>query len=238
MADALRKSGRDIVFGACEWGGRQPWKWAFVAGAQVWRTTGDVRDKWKDIGEGGCGILDIIDQNANLDRYARVGGWNDMDMLIVGLYGKKGPSGDLGGIGCSDIEYQTQMSMWCMMSSPLATSNDIRNMNDATKKILMNKEIIALNQDLLGKQCEQKIQNDIWNVFTKELSGGDYAVAILNRGNETANMKLAFEELGLSGKFEIRDLWEHKSIGKSKKWSGPIKKHETKVFRLKKIAIR
>ncbi len=235
MADALRQSGRDIAFGVCEWGGRHPWKWASSVGGQVWRTTGDIRDKWKDTGTGGYGILDIIDANAELDKYAVSGGWNDMDMLIAGLYGKKGPSGDLGGTGCSDIEYQTQMSIWCMMSSPLATSNDIRNMNDATKRILLNKEIIDINQDASGKQCQQKIKDKVWNIFTKELANGDYALAILNRSDTIQNFKLVFDKIGLTGKYEIRDVWEHKSIGHGKKWNGQVKKHETKVFRLRKI---
>lgn len=168
MADALRNSGRDIVFGICEWGGRQPWMWGAKAGGQLWRTTGDVRDKWKDItNSGGWGILDIIDTNKHLDAFAGSGCWNDMDMLVVGLNGKKGPSGDFGGIGCTYTEYQTQMSLWCMMCSPLAVSNDIRTMGEPTKRILMNKEVIALNQDSLGLQCRLVSSNDTFEVFVK-----------------------------------------------------------------------
>ena len=137
MADALSKSGRDITFGICEWGGRQPYLWAYQAGGQVWRTTYDIRDMWKDtLHQGGIGILDDINQNADLHAYAGPGHWNDMDMLVVGLYGKGGPSSDLGGVGCNDIEYETQMSMWCMLGSPLAMSNDLRNVNAATRRIL------------------------------------------------------------------------------------------------------
>ncbi len=235
MSEALRHSGRDIAFGVCEWGQRQPWKWAAVVGGQVWRTTGDVRDKWKSLTlDSGYGIFDIIDINAGLNSFAGRGHWNDMDMLVVGLYGRKGPSSDLGGVGCSDIEYQTQMSIWCMMASPLAASNDIRNMNDATKRILLNKEIIALNQDRLGKQCERKINTKTWNVFTKQLANGDYALAILNRWDKALDFRVLFSEVGLSGKYEIRDLWAHKIIGKDKEWKGRILSHETKVFRLKK----
>jgi alpha-galactosidase len=241
MSEALRKSGREIAFGVCEWGVRQPWKWAAAAGGQLWRTTGDVRDKWKNLNttlhpnSAGYGILDIIDDNAALNPYAGPGRWNDMDMLVVGLYGKKGPSGDLGGVGCNDVEYQSQMSMWCMMASPLAASNDVRKMNEATKRILLNKEVIALNQDVLGKQCERKIKNETWNVFVKHLANGDYALAILNRSAEAQNFSLAFDEVGLPDKYEIRDLWAHQTIGKGKKWKGQVLRHETKVFRLKKI---
>jgi alpha-galactosidase len=239
MSDALRNCGRDISFGICEWGERQPWKWAAVAGGQVWRTTGDVRDKWKNLNTtsdpnaAGFGILDIIDSNAPLNNYAGTGHWNDMDMLVVGLYGKKGPSSDLGGVGCNDIEYQSQMSLWCMMNSPLAASNDIRNMNAVTKNILTNKEVIALNQDALAKQCERKINDDTWNIFIKQLVNGDYALAILNRSEKAQRYTLKFSELGLLGKYEIRDLWNHKELGKMLQWNGLILSHETKLFRIK-----
>jgi alpha-galactosidase len=158
-----------------------------------------------------------------------------MDMLLVGLYGKEGPSSANGGIGCNDIEYQTQMSLWCMMASPLASSNDLRSMNAATKNILMNEEVIALNQDVLGKQCERKIQNDSWNVFVKPLKNGDVAVAILNRGSAAAGYILNFAEIGLTDKYEIRDVWQHKIVGKGKKWKGKVQSHETIVLRLKKL---
>jgi len=242
IADALHNSGRDITLGICEWGDRVPWLWAANVGGQLWRTTADVRDKWKttrsytkanELHGIGAGILDITDMNAELWQYAGPGRWNDMDMLVVGLYGKKGPSGDLGGTGCSDIEYQSQMSLWCMLASPLAATNDIRNMNDATKHILLNKEIIAINQDVLGKQAERKLNNETWNVFVKPLANGDYAVAILNRSDTPGKFSLNFSDIGLYNKYEVRDVWAHTIIG-SKKWTGVIKSHETKVFRLKK----
>ena len=240
IAVALRNSGREIVLGVCEWGMRKPWLWAAQAGGQLWRTTGDIRDKWMDLsGKGKVdfnwnGILNTADQNAELYPYAGPGGWNDMDMLLVGLYGKEGPSSTKGGVGCNDTEYQTQMSLWCMMNSPLAASNDLRKMNEATKNILMNPEIIALNQDELGKQCIRKINNDNWNIFVKPLKNGDFAVAILNKNSNPQNYELEFSKIGLTGNYEIRDLWLHQNIGKLSKWSGKIGSHETKVFRLVK----
>lgn len=235
MADALRKSGREIVFSVCEWGERQPWLWAANAGGQLWRTTHDVRDKWKRrVGEKwGEGIMDILDVNAELDEYAAPGRWNDPDMLVVGLYGKKGPSGDGGGTGCTDTEYQSQMSLWSMMAAPLIATNDVRNMSEATKRILLNEALIAVNQDALGKQAERVVKNDVWNVFVKPLANGDYAVAILNRSDAAQKISMDFKELGLEGKYEVSDLWEHKNISNSKGWKGEVQSHETKVFRLK-----
>jgi alpha-galactosidase len=240
MADALRDSGREIVFGVCEWGLRKPWLWAGQMGGQLWRTTGDIRDKWTNIDEpeknpfNWNGILNTADQNANLYSYAGPGRWNDMDMLLVGLYGRKGPSSTRGGVGCNDTEYQTQMSLWCMMASPLAASNDIRNMNEATKKILMNEEIIAINQDPLGKQCIRKINNKDISVYLKILQNGEKAIAIVNKSNGPKTYNLNFASLGLMFEYQLRDVWEHADLGKAKSWEGEIKSHETKVFRLKK----
>ncbi len=236
MADALRNSDRDIAFGICEWGERKPWLWAAKAGGQLWRTTGDVRDKWKRLPseKWGEGIMDIVDVNADLAQYAGPGHWNDPDMLVVGLYGKKGPSGDGGGVGCNDTEYQSQFSLWAMMNAPLIPTNDLRNMNETTKRILLNDEVIALNQDALGKQAERKIKNEVWNIFVKPLANGDYAIAVLNRSDATQTSAINFSDVGLEGKFEIRDLWQHKNIGNAKKWKGKVLSHETKLFRLKK----
>jgi alpha-galactosidase len=238
MADALRKSGRDIAFGICEWGDRKPWHWAAQAGGQLWRTTADVRDKWKrkTTEKWGEGILDILDVNARLHPYSGPGHWNDADMLVVGLYGKKGPSGDGGGTGCTDVEYQSQMSLWCMMASPLAATNDLRNMNAATKNILLNKDAIAINQDALGKQAERKIHTDTLDVFVKPLAGGDIGLAILNRSDVAQTFNLSFHLLDLYGMYTIDDVWvAEKKIKKGKKWKALLQSHETKLLRLSKI---
>ena len=229
MADALRNSGRQIVFSICEWGGRQPWFWAAGVGGQLWRTTGDVRDSWKS-------LMYNLDINAKLESHAGPGHWNDPDMLIVGLRGSKGPAGDLGGTGCNDIEYQSNMSLWCIMASPLIATNDVRNMNEEVRRILLNDEAIAIDQDVLGKQGERKISDSVWNIFVKPLANGDYAIAILNRSGATQTASVNFSDLGLDGKYEIRDLWQHKVIEKKEKnWKGKVVSHETKLFRLKKV---
>ncbi len=229
MADALRNCGRQITFSICEWGGRQPWFWAANVGGQLWRTTSDVRDSWKS-------MTYNLDINAELETHAGPGHWNDPDMLIVGLRGNKGPSSDLGGTGCNDIEYQSNMSLWSIMASPLIATNDVRNMNEETKRIILNDEVIAIDQDILGKQAERKIKNDVWNVFVKPLANGDYAITVLNTSNSTQASAINFSDLGLNDKYEIRDLWQHKNLGKANKWKGKVLSHETKLFRLKKIA--
>lgn len=236
MAQALRKSGRDIFFGICEWGPREPWNWGAEIGGQSWRTTFDIRDKWIDVeGKGGVGIYNVVDKNAGLTKFAGPGKWNDGDMLVAGLHGTKGPSSAFKGVGCTQAEYQSQMSLYSILNSPLYASCDIRKMDNEAKAIFTNEEVIALNQDPLGKQAERKINNAIWDVFIRPLANGDYAIAVLNKSSVIQDAKVNFLELGLEGKYQLKDLWQHKIIGTANKWNGKVISHETKVFRLKKI---
>ncbi|MBS1571143.1 MAG: glycoside hydrolase family 27 protein [Bacteroidetes bacterium] len=243
MSEAIKKTGKNIVFGICEWGDREPWLWAKKSGGQLWRTTADVRDKWysgqkntkpHELHGHGAGILDILNINGGLDVFAGPGGWNDPDMLVVGLYGKKGPSGDLGGIGCTDTEYQSQMSLWCMMSAPLMITCDVRNMNEITKKILTNKDIIAIDQDVLGIQAKRKIYNDTWQVFVKPLANGDIALAVLNTSNNSKNISLDLNSLGISEKNQAFDVWTKQKIKLKNDFTVSVNSHETKVYRFSK----
>ena len=232
MAEALQQSGRDIALGICEWGQRQAEEWCEEVGGQLWRTSYDVRDMWKDtLHQGGMGILDIINITAPLASYARPGQWPDMDMLVVGLNGKGGPSSDLGGKGCTYTEYQTQMSLWCMLSSPLALSNDLRNMNDEDRRILLNKEVIAINQNPLGRAAVRKVNLATHQIFVRELSGGRHAVALMNTGDKPLKLTADFRALGLESKYRLRDVWQHKQVAaRASKWSGTVAPHEAKVW--------
>lgn len=244
MSQALQKSGRNIVFSICEWGDREPWLWAKKSGGQLWRTTADVRDKWfsgtlpkvpGDLHGSGAGILDIVNINGGLHAYAGPGGWNDPDMLVVGLYGKKGaPSSDLGGKGCTDIEYQSQMSLWCMMAAPLMITCDVRTMNEATRNILTNKEIIAIDQDKLGIQAERKINNSEFQVFVKPLENGDVALAILNISDQTKTIELDLASLGIVEKAKGVEVWTKEKIGYKSKMKFSVASHQTKVYRFSK----
>ena len=231
MADALQNSGRKIVLGVCEWGQLNPEKWARQAGGSLWRVSFDVRDMWKDIVKlGGMGIIDIINVTEPLYKYAGPGHWLDMDMLVVGLDGKGGPSSDLGGIGCTYTEYQTQMSMWCMFASPLAMSHDILNENAATRRILLNKEIIAINQDALGKAARLVQRIGECRVYHRQLTNNRQAIAIMNPSDKAQRISLPLSFLGKSAKYDFRDVWEHKNTSVKKAWEGKLEAHETKVF--------
>lgn len=234
MAQALQHSGRDIVLGVCEWGQRQCEEWCEEVGGQLWRTSYDVRDIWKATHPGARGIIDIINITAPLASYARKGQWPDMDMLVVGLNGKGGPSSDLGGTGCTYTEYQSQMSMWCMLSSVLALSNDLRHLTDEDRRILLNRDLIAINQDQLGKAAERKVNADTHQIFVRPLADGSHAVAILNTADKHLSLTADFTKLGLSGRYSVYDAWQHRTIArKASKWKGNVEAHETKVFILK-----
>ena len=231
MADALQNSGRKIVLGVCEWGQLNPEKWARQAGGSLWRVSFDVRDMWKDIvKQGGMGIIDIINVTEPLYKYAGPGHWLDMDMLVVGLDGKGGPSSDLGGVGCTYTEYQTQMSMWCMFASPLAMSHDILNENAATRRILLNKEVIAINQDALGKAARLVQRIGECRVYHRQLTNNRQAIAIMNPSDKAQRISLPLSFLGKSAKYDFRDVWEHKNTSVKKAWEGKLEAHETKVF--------
>ena len=235
MANALQKSGRNIALGICEWGQRQCEEWCEEVGGQLWRTTYDVRDMWKDVvKQGGMGILDIVNITAPLAKYVRPGQWPDMDMLVVGLRGKGGPSSDLGGVGCTQTEYQTQMSMWCMMASPLAMTNDLRKVSEDDRRILLNPEIIAINQDPLGKAAERRVMTGSYQIFVRQLANGSHAVALLNTSDKPLVLTADFARLGIPGKYTIRDVWQHKDIARTaSKWKGRVMPHETRVLVVK-----
>ena len=234
MASALQKSGRDIVLGVCEWGQRQCEEWCEEVGGQLWRTSYDVRDTWKAVEPGAMGIIDIINITAPLAPYARKGQWPDMDMLVVGLNGKGGPSSDLGGKGCSYTEYQSQMSMWCMLSSVLALSNDLRHLTAEDRRILLNRDLIAINQDVLGKAAERKVNAATYQIYVRPLADGSHAVAILNTADKRLSLTADFAKLGLSHQYSVYDAWQHRTIArKASKWKGNVEPHEIKVFILK-----
>lgn len=237
MANALQNSGRDIVLGICEWGQRQCEEWCEQVGGQLWRTSYDVRDMWKDVTkEGGMGIIDIIDVTAPIAANARSGQWPDMDMLVVGLNGKGGPSSDLGGKGCTYTEYQTQMSMWCMLSSVLALSNDLRNLTPDDRRILLNREIIAINQDPLGKAAQRVAHTSSYQLYVKPLADGSHAVAVLNTADKAQTITADFASMGIEGRQTVRDVWQHRDISKgATKWRGSVQPHETKVFVLRNV---
>ena len=236
MGDELKATGRPILFSICEWGPRSPWLWGKDVGGQMWRTSYDVHDFWDKPRNqiSPIGILTSLDVDANLERFAGPGGWNDPDMLVVGLKNK----GNVKGGGCSEIEYRTQMNMWCMLAAPLMIGCDIRNMDNFTKSILLNKDLIGIDQDTLGKQGFRVYRKDGLEAFKKPLSEGRVAIAVLNRNSTVNKITVTYKELELrsSSDFKIYDVWKH---GEVKQLAGvltaDLQPHESQVFILSPI---
>lgn len=236
MGDALKSTGRPIVFSICEWGPRSPWLWGKEVGGNLWRTSYDVGDKWDDPRNehSQIGILTSIDVMCDLERFAGPGGWNDPDMLVIGLAN----SGFIKGGGCTDAEYRTQMSMWSMFSAPLMLGCDVSKMTEATKGILLNKDIIAIDQDPLGKQGFRVYRKDGIEAFKKPLSGNRVAIAFLNRNTKAGKITLSYKELELNQdtKYSIYDVWKHSEISQpAGTFSAEMRSHECQVYVLSAI---
>jgi alpha-galactosidase len=215
MRDALRATGRPIVFSMCEWGRNKPWEWARGVG-HLWRTTGDISDRWDS-------FVRLLDQQAGLEKYAGPGGWNDPDMLEVG-------NG-----GMTTAEYRAHFSLWCLLSAPLIAGNDIRDMTPETKAILTNRDVIALDQDSLGKQGRRIRDDGDLEVWAKWLQSGDIAVALLNRSKQDKEVGVAWTELGLAASAapRVRDLWTRQDHGAVKSVFAPtVPSHDVVLVRV------
>jgi len=199
--DALESSGRDIVFSICEWGSNKPWKWGPETG-NLWRTTGDISDRWES-------VLSILDRSSQYWASAGPGAWNDPDMLEVG-------NG-----GMTNTEYQAHFSLWAIMAAPLMAGNDLREMTAdkrrarATRAILTNEEVIAVDQDSLGVQG-RLVQNDPpeLQVWAKPLADGSTAAVLLNRASVPTPIAVSFRSLGIkTDSASVRDLWAQEDEG-------------------------
>jgi alpha-galactosidase len=222
MRDALDASGRAIVLSICEWGTAKPWLWGKEVGGNLWRTTGDITDKWEGQNkwpDGSCcsnGMLAILDQQVGLQSYAGPGHWNDPDMLEVG-------NG-----GMNEAEYRGHFSLWALLAAPLIAGNDLRDMRPEIHDILTNEEVIAVDQDALGREGERIRKTGDLEVWAKQLRDGSRAVILLNRGTAQQEIAASWEDLGYPTHVSasVRDLWQHKDLGRfTGKFSAPVAAH-------------
>ncbi len=214
MRDALKATGRPIVFSLCEWGESRPWTWARGVG-HLWRTTGDIEDQWSS-------FTRLLDRQVGLEKYAGPGGWNDPDMLEVG-------NG-----GMTTAEYRAHFSLWCVLSAPLLAGNDIRSMTPETREILTNRDVIALDQDPLEQGRRIRKNGDL-EVWVKKLTGGARAAVLFNRGQSAAQMAVSWLELGLPYDAEpvVRDLWAKRDLGRMKAvFTTTVPSHDVVVLRV------
>jgi alpha-galactosidase len=214
MRDALLATGRPIVFSLSVWGVGQPWRWG-PRTANLWRTTSDIKDSWQS-------VMHITPLNARLWRYARPGAWNDPDMLEVG-------NG-----GMTDTEYRTHFSLWAEMAAPLLAGTDVRHMTAATRKILTNRDVIAVDQDHRGVQGHPVLSSGATSVWAKRLAGGDVAVLMLNTGDTPTRVSAPLSRLGLprARSYLVRDLWTHRDALSGPVLTAGVDRHGVAMFRV------
>lgn len=267
LNDRREAEGRTpFVFNICEWGKTSPWLWGAEAGGSSWRATSDAREDW--IGNASRpGVLGGVDEVRRLWMYAGVNRFNDLDMMCIGLHGLGGPSNNIvshmsnGGRieGLTDAQARSQMSLWCMMASPLSLTCDLREnpqgeansgvslpqplITAADIETLTNGEVLAINQDVLGQQAEYMEAlstgtadycSQGYDVYAKDLMEGRMAVAVTNRdGQMQESIRLPLVDLYLQGGavYRCRDVWsKQESEVVDTLATGCMAPYETKVF--------
>jgi len=218
MREALNRIPRDIVYSLCQYGMGNVWEWGAEVGGNCWRTTGDIVDTWQSVSTIGFG-------QAGHEKYAGPGHWNDPDMLVVGLVGW-GPQ--LHPTRLTPDEQYTHISLWCLLAAPLLLGCDLSRLDDFTLNLLTNDEVLEVNQDPLGKQASRLSNIDGKQIWVKDLEDGSKAVGFFYADpegkrapadyfnwepKEKAKIVLKASELGITGKFKVRDLWRQKDVG-------------------------
>jgi alpha-galactosidase len=237
MRAALDKVPRDIVFSLCQYGMGNVWEWGGEVGGNCWRTTGDISDSWGSMA--GIGF-----NQAGREKYAKPGNWNDPDMLVVGLVGW-GPS--LHPTNLKPDEQYTHISLWSLLSAPLLIGCDLSRIDKFTMNLLTNDEVIAVNQDPLGNQARQISKKDGKEVWAKQLEDGSIAVGLFYVGEDTKDPVKGFRwdekiteqitvtayDLGIAGKYGVRDLWRQKDLGVQEgSYSADVPYHGVVLVRL------
>ena len=216
MHQALASTDRPIVYSLCQYGWDSVWEWGPSVGANLWRTTDDIQANW-------LSIYSILNEQAGLAKYAGPGHWNDPDMLEVG-------NGKL-----SLAENRTHFSMWAMLAAPLLAGNDLPNMKPEIKAILTNRDVIAIDQDTLGKEATHVYSDGEVDVWARPLAGGAMAVAILNAGSNRYSshpFHLDLGKLGLHGTQQGKDLWTGKDVELSDGIPIDIHSHDILLVRI------
>jgi alpha-galactosidase len=237
MSEALRVLDHPILFSMCEWGDNDPWLWGEELG-HSWRVTGDIYNCWDCVHNHGSwaslGVLPILDKRTGIRKYAGPGHFNDYDMMEVGN-------------GMTEAQDRSHFSLWAMLASPLIAGNDLRTMSETTRKILTNKDVIAVNQDKLGIEALRWIDTGKLNVFIKKLENNELAVVFLNRGDTTLEYTHDWDYYHLRDddfnhsidftqeKFSFRDLWKGTSGNTIKPTKMKIPAHDIVFLRLKPL---
>ena len=234
MRDALYATGRPIFFSMCEWGTNKPWAWAAEIG-NSWRTTGDIYPKFAVNGEHSWNnsVLAILDLQDGLREFAGPGHWNDPDMLEVGN-------------GMTVNEDRAHFTMWCMLAAPLILGNDLTNMTPETKAIILNRKMIAVDQDTLGIQGLRVAKDGGIEYWLKPLAGNDWAFVVLNRNEEGKTVKVDWNKLEFYDPiaerstdfaqivYEAENLWDAAAgvTGTDSDWTLTVPGYDVAAYRL------
>ncbi len=210
MGDILNRLDRDIIFNLCQYGMDSVWEWGEKVGGHCWRTTGDLG---LEGGQLSRGIYQVGLKNATLWEYAGPGHWNDPDYLLLGWVGDARTGGEGRPTTLTPNEQYSHMSMWCLMAAPLIFSGDMTKLDDFTLNVLCNREVIAVDQDPLGKQARIARRNEEELILIKPLADGSQAVGLFNLGEFPREISVTWEELGLSQAQRVRDLWPQSDLG-------------------------
>jgi alpha-galactosidase len=222
MDTALRKLDRDIVFSLCQYGMGNVWEWGPQVGGNSWRTTGDISDSWTSMSGNG------FSQNGH-EKFAGPGHWNDPDMLVVGKVGW----GQLHPSGLTPNEQYTHISLWCLLSAPLLIGADMSQLDSFTLNLLSNDEVLAVDQDSLGKQAARIANDGETEVWAKDLADGSKVAGLFNRGELQTEVTLKWDDLGVSGSHRVRDLWRQKNVGAfSRSFTAIVSRHGVCLVRI------
>ncbi|HEV3250960.1 MAG TPA: glycoside hydrolase family 27 protein, partial [Puia sp.] len=226
MREALNKNNRDIIYSLCQYGMGDVWKWGAEVGGNSWRTTGDITDSWASLSSIGFG-------QDKSSAFSKPGHFNDPDMLIVGKVGW-GPG--LHDSRLTPDEQYTHISLWSLLSAPLLIGCDLSQSDDFTLSLLSNDEVLAIDQDALGKQARKMLEKDSWQVWVKELDDGTKAIGIFNLGDKTLKETFHFSDVQLPAHLKFRDVWRQQDLGVfTNSYSGSIPSHGVLLLKVKTV---
>lgn len=215
ISDAIQENDRDIVLSVANWGMNNAWEWADQTGGQLWRTTGDIDDSWESLK--GIGFTQETPAS-----YTRPSGWGDPDMLIVGWvgWGEHLHQSEL-----TPAEQYTHISLWSLLAAPLLIGCDLDRMDAFTYNLLANDEVIAINQDPLGKAAKVVYNQDDIMIWVKELHNGNRAVGIFNLADEDRKTEVNWTEIDLASFSTLRDAWRQQDLKMGKEYEVELEAH-------------
>ena len=231
ISEIIRKQKRDIVLNMCQYGMGDVWKCGKEVGGNSWRTAGDLGGSFEGIGKALFRDGFDVYSRDSLHLYGGPGGWNDPDYLLIGYLsnwkGQTVPS------PLTPNEQYTQVSLWSLVAAPLILSGDITRLDDFTLSLLTNDEVIAVDQDPLGKPGYRVSKTGDTEVWKRELEDGSLAVGLFNRGEGEVKVSALWNDLGISGKKLVRDLWRQKDLGKfNNNFSSAVQRHGVVLLKI------